>query len=405
MESKLGLIIQIAGVSVITLLTAFLRRSLNLSALKHWTNAWLCQCFALFCLRLAFSYDEYSLQLLSFFLLTQYFFGFLLVAGCRNLAIDEEIKPRQEIFAVVFILLGFGLPFVFDDLNLLMHVHSLLLCGFFVMAFLSLMRITERTFGWYVLQIAIGLSFLNMLQEFGGYFLHIYRGIDLDLAEFTPVADVVLQILLGFGMVILLLEKVLAEARSANEHLLETQEKLLELANVDSLTTALNRHAFNGYVERHSTNSGSSSGCVGFFDIDDLKDINDVHGHVAGDIVIRAVVKAIRSVTRPDDLIFRWGGDEFFVLMMGLDAESAAARMPRMERLLTKMKVNGVPQPVTVNVSFAFENFSTMAEIENAIQIADANMYLNKQQRKAERDEIRNVEDYVEYIGEVRLMS
>src|ERR1043165_1716377 len=103
MDSKIGLIIQLAGVSLITLLTLFLRRSINFVALRHWTNAWLFLCLALFCLRLAFSYEDYSTQLFSFYFLAEYVFGFLLVAGCTTLAGNNSLRARQEVFVLPFI--------------------------------------------------------------------------------------------------------------------------------------------------------------------------------------------------------------------------------------------------------------------------------------------------------------
>ena len=121
MDSKIGLIIQLAGVSLITLLTLFLRRSINVIALKHWTNAWLFLSFALFCLRLAFSYEQYSTQLFSFYFLTEYVFGFLLIAGCRSLTENNDMQVRQEVFVLPFILVAFGLPFLGDDFNLVFN--------------------------------------------------------------------------------------------------------------------------------------------------------------------------------------------------------------------------------------------------------------------------------------------
>src|SRR3954462_13653509 len=110
MESKIGLIIQLAGVSLITLLTLFLRRSIKMVALKHWTNAWLFLSFALFCLRLAFSYNDYSTQLFSLYFLNEYVFGFLVVAGCRSLTVNQEMKLSNELFVLPFIFIAFGLP-------------------------------------------------------------------------------------------------------------------------------------------------------------------------------------------------------------------------------------------------------------------------------------------------------
>src|SRR3954451_15916919 len=107
MDSKIGLIIQLAGVSLITLLTLFLRRSINFVALKHWTNAWLFLSFSLFCLRLAFSYGEYSTQLFSLYFLTEYVFGFLLVAGCRSLSGNVEMGIKSELFVLPFIFVAF----------------------------------------------------------------------------------------------------------------------------------------------------------------------------------------------------------------------------------------------------------------------------------------------------------
>jgi len=184
-------------------------------------------------------------------------------------------------------------------------------------------------------------------------------------------------------MVIVVREQLRSNAKSANEKLKKAHEKLEELAHIDPLTTALNRHAFHGYLKRNGTATKSVSGCVGFFDIDDLKEINDNYGHGVGDVAIRVAVKAMRDVIRPEDLIFRWGGDEFFVIMIGLDADAAYRRMEKFEKMLTNVAVEGADKFLTIGVSHAFENFEDLAELENTIAKADAMMYLNKQQRKA----------------------
>ena len=382
MDSKIGLIIQLAGVSLITLLTLFLRRSINVVALKHWTNAWLFLSFALFCLRLAFSYEQYSVQLFSLYFLTEYAFGFLIVAGCRSLMANEEMPMRHELFLFPFILIAFGLPFLADDFNLVFNVHSLILSGFFLMAFIALWRVRLGTFGWKVMLIALGLLAANFLQYFAVFTARQYSLVEFDYLTYNSVVDLVLQILLGFGMVIVLLEQVLADARTANEKLKKAHEKLEELAHVDPLTTALNRHAFHGYLKRKGDENRSVSGCLGFFDIDNLKTVNDVHGHAVGDIVIRAVVRAIREIVRGEDLVFRWGGDEFFVIMVGLDSATANERMKKMERLLSAVKIDNLGSAIEIGVSHAFEDFASLADLESTIKAADEGMYRQKQMRK-----------------------
>jgi diguanylate cyclase (GGDEF)-like protein len=383
MDSKIGLIIQLAGVSLITLLTLFLRRSLKVVALRHWTHSWLFLSFALFCLRLAFSFSEYSVQLFSLFFFTEYLFGFLLVAGCRSLGESGKLPFRQEVLILPFIIIAFSLPFVAEDFNLVFNLHSLILSGFFVVAIIELWRTTIRSFGWKVMMIALGLLFLDFFLYFVLFTARQFVPFSEGFLVYTPIIDLVLQILLGFGMVIVLLELVLSDVKVANEKLRKAHEKLEELAHIDPLTTALNRHAFYGYLNRRAGDEGLVSGCVGFFDIDDLKSINDRYGHTVGDIAIRAVVRAIRDIVRAEDLIFRWGGDEFFVLMIGLNAETATSRMARIERMLSNVRIEGVFQPLSIGVSHAFEDFAELSDLENTIERADAKMYRQKQLRKS----------------------
>ncbi|MBP6002579.1 MAG: GGDEF domain-containing protein [Pyrinomonadaceae bacterium] len=382
MDSKIGLIIQLAGVSLITLLTLFLRRSLKVVALVHWTHAWLFMSFALFCLRLAFSYDEYSTQLFSFYFLTQYVFGFFLIAGCRSLGDNGELPIRQEILILPFILIAFALPFVAADFNLVFNLHSLLLSGFFAMAFYELWRTKIRSFGWKVMLVALGLLVADFVQYFVAFSMRQYFDFPAEYLMYNSIIDLVLQILLGFGMVIVLLELVLSDAKIANEKLRAAHEKLEGLVHIDPLTTALNRHAFHGYVKRHAGDDRPSSGSVGFFDIDNLKTINDIYGHAVGDIAIRAVVRAIREIVRSEDLIFRWGGDEFFIIMIGLDADAASVRMAKLETMLSDVRVEGVHHSLSIGVSHAFEDFADIADLEATIQSADAKMYRQKQMRK-----------------------
>ncbi|MEP6945445.1 MAG: GGDEF domain-containing protein [Acidobacteriota bacterium] len=376
---------------MITLLTLFLRRSLKVVALRHWTNAWLFLSCALFCLRLAASYDAHATQLYSFYFLSEYFFGFLLIAGCRSLRETDELKMRQEILILPFIAIAFALPFVTDDLTLVLNLHSLILSGFTIVALVVLWRTRIGSFGWRVMLIALGLLSVDLLQ----YFILAAVGrvvtIPENLLAYNAIADLVLQMLLGFGMVIVLLELVLTDAKLANEKLKRAHIKLEELAHIDPLTTALNRHAFHGYLNRKQRSDGPASGSVGFFDVDDLKSVNDIYGHAVGDIAIRAVVRAIRELVRSEDLIFRWGGDEFFVLMVGLDAASATLRMGPIERMLSSVRIDGVGQPLSIGVSHAFADFADIADLEATIAEADARMYRQKQLRKGRGTPTRKV--------------
>ena len=106
------------------------------------------------------------------------------------------------------------------------------------------------------------------------------------------------------------------------------------------------------------------------------------HGHGVGDAAIRAVVGAIRDIVRAEDLIFRWGGDEFFVVMVSMDTEMAELRMSKLESSLRNVLIDGMDEPMNIGVSWGFKDFTTAEGLEAAIQKADSAMYDQKQARK-----------------------
>ncbi len=383
MDSKIGLIIQLTGVLLITLLTIFLRRSLSSSALKYWTYAWLSLSFALICLRAGFAYEAQAASFYSLYFFGEYLFGLMLATGCRNLVSEKEHSRTSELLIVPFGLLAIALPLYSNDFNEMYNIHCLVLSGFFLAAFIALKKPALRTFGWRVLHVSVGALVLDFFFFFAIFSLNHFIEMPMQALQFNSVVDLVLQTALGFGMVIVLLEKVLADVKDANEALADAHSRLEELVNTDPLTAAFNRHAFHGFVSKGDREK--VSGCVGFFDIDDLKELNDCHGHAAGDQAIRAVARAIRDLMRAEDLLYRWGGDEFFVIMIGMDARMAAGRMERLETQLRTVKLEDVATLVDIGVSSGFCDFKGAAALEKAIRAADAEMYKRKQARKSGR--------------------
>jgi diguanylate cyclase (GGDEF)-like protein len=386
MDSKIGLVIQFTGIFLITVLSLFLRRSLKSAISGYWLVAWSSLSVALFCLSLAFSYEEYAKPLYTVYFFGEYVFGLMLVTGCHNLSGSESPTLKKKWIFLPFAALAFLLTFLAQNFNLVFNLHAFILAGFFGASFYVLRNSEIKTFGWRVMRVALLLLALDFFHYFV-LFSALQAGYNIPLSygylAFNPVIDLVLEILLGFGMVIVILEKVLGDVRVSNEKLQEAHEKLEQLAQTDPLTTAFNRHAFYGFLKKRGDETEKVvSGCVGFFDIDNLKPINDRYGHAAGDLAIRAVVRAIRGVMRAEDLIFRWGGDEFFVIMVSMNAEMARSRMDRLEAMLTDIQLEGRAERLTVGVSYGFQDFAEISELEQAVKYADEEMYRRKQERK-----------------------
>ena len=119
------------------------------------------------------------------------------------------------------------------------------------------------------------------------------------------------------------------------------QRKLEHSANTDPLTGLLNRQSFAETFERLTNVETQSRDklAVAIMDIDHFKAINDTYGHQAGDTVIRNITASIKSSMRGSDPIFRWGGEEFLVLLPGANQNQAEARLESLRIQLNNSKV------------------------------------------------------------------
>jgi diguanylate cyclase (GGDEF)-like protein len=133
------------------------------------------------------------------------------------------------------------------------------------------------------------------------------------------------------------------------------QSRLERSASLDPLTGALNRLAF-GAIAEHSLKAARRSGealSAVIFDIDDFKKVNDELGHPAGDAVLVRVVARARSAIRESDLLCRWGGEEFLVLLRGCAAPDALALAEKLRASVEEGTAADSPARITVSAGIA----------------------------------------------------
>jgi diguanylate cyclase (GGDEF)-like protein len=174
--------------------------------------------------------------------------------------------------------------------------------------------------------------------------------------------------------------------RRALRHAVERhsrQERLRRLSLTDELSGLYNRRGFLT-IGTQQLGLASRRGMpvrLGFIDLDNLKRINDTHGHKMGDDAIRAVAVALRRVFRATDVLARVGGDEFAVLILDSGPESDESLRARITRSLADEALD----IGAVVVSTGFITAPSGTDLEELLAEADARMYANKREHRALR--------------------
>jgi diguanylate cyclase (GGDEF)-like protein len=392
MDSTIGLAIQCVGIFLVTLLSFFMLRSIESAATKYWTIAWSCLSISLLSLYIGFKNPDVNKIFYSLYFLGEYVFGLMFIAGCRSHAVGARLRRSNFYLLIPFILLAAGLPYLSDDFNDLFVVQASMMAALFATAFYALRPARRReggtSLGVRVMSLALfllALDFLHYVPLFGSRNGAWGIGVPQGYLKYTSIFDLILEILLGFGTVMVLMEGVRREVEDANRELTTARDQLEFIARVDPLTEALNRHAFHSLLSKgQSKGEERAAGSVAVIDINNLKPINDSLGHMAGDMAIRAVAHAVRSIIRADDMLFRWGGDEFLLLMFGIPDREVRRRMENLNTTLSKTRLQGHPIPISISVSYGLSGFNSMTELERAIEQADKAMYERKQIYKAQ---------------------
>ena len=184
--------------------------------------------------------------------------------------------------------------------------------------------------------------------------------------------------LLALAVVALLVRRV----RRANRLLVSSNELLKVQSERDPLTGLANRRHFQA-VMRRLTADGRFAGTIYLVDIDHFKHVNDRYGHAIGDAVLVEVARRLRETLREEDLIVRWGGEEFLVVVQDLAAEPVDALAKRMLGALDLAPVCAGVQRIPVSASIGYATFPIgpsrlHVAWERAIDLVDTAMYLAK---------------------------
>ena len=194
----------------------------------------------------------------------------------------------------------------------------------------------------------------------------------------------------GMVVVVLLSSTFLTtRVQSTREHLrrqkaelAQALEQIRQLATHDDLTGLLNRRAMldRMQLEQHRSLRSGSPLLIAQLDIDHFKAVNDTHGHAAGDLVLQSFADTVRRNVRDTDVLARWGGEEFVLLLCDTPAADAVALMERLRQAVQAMQVP-VPQgggPITVTVSIGLARHTPADPLAGTLERADQALYAAK---------------------------
>lgn len=319
------------------------------------------------------------------FFLGQYYVwqGSILYKGLAR----ANVKWITFIGLLAFTILAISL--ITENNSVRLIVSSLVAISF---SLLNAWALSQRYDGKYF--IACRAISILLLIHAGFFAFRLIAAVTLQLQEgllpvdliqqFTFIEAIVMSVLIGMGYIVLITERL--------------QHELRTLADSDSLTGALTRRAFYRKARKRLTEQQNNNGSVAcmVLDMDHFKALNDQHGHLAGDEVLKRSVQVMSESLRSQDILARFGGEEFIILLP--DADSLVANQIA-ERIRYKMENSSCycgEQELKATVSIGlvcFTGGSTELNIDKLFEAADKALYQAKSQGRNRVSDFSELEE------------
>ena len=161
-------------------------------------------------------------------------------------------------------------------------------------------------------------------------------------------------------------------------------EQLRTLASTDPLTKLNNRREM-GRILNDIVNISRVYGTdyiVGICDIDDFKKVNDSLGHDCGDVVLKEIARVLTSLTRENDFLCRWGGEEFLILLNQIERNTAKEIAERFRAKISEAEIRYKDTVLSVTMTFGVSDARESDSYESMFRLADNRLYEGKENGK-----------------------
>lgn len=242
----------------------------------------------------------------------------------------------------------------------------------------------DNNFLLYSLMMIFFISAISLADNFPAFCLHSLPPAFMVavLDDFTHIAALLFTIALplaSFSLRNLLQKRSEAFTFELVKRLSEEREKFSDLSMIDPLTGLYNRRGLHNKLSNLPSGDPSTHYIL-LLDIDHFKAYNDNYGHTMGDSALVAVAVAIRDAVRSRDIVVRYGGEEFLVLLINVDEKAAVAAAEAVRQAVLDLKIphkfnEEVSTTVTLSAGIAM---MLNHDIESSLSAADAALYLAK---------------------------
>ncbi len=227
----------------------------------------------------------------------------------------------------------------------------------------------------------------NLTEENVNQFGHTLKRSEKELAEPNSSLETIVTHLLASTKSIQasmgMMRQQIQDSRHEINALQERLEKISEEAMTDSLTGLVNRKGLTKAIEAAISSIGelTSSPCILMIDIDNFKNINDTHGHLLGDNVIKVVGDTLNNQTKGKDTAARYGGEEFCVLLPETDLQGAVKLAESIRQIVENTRIKRAKSQeeiCRITVSIGVTRYRLKEPISDFFERADKALYRSK---------------------------
>ena len=363
--------VQVVSDLMIAIFFFALMRALQRPELRPWLHAWLANLVALAITVMFWLMRPESPVLRHFasgtYVFSKTLFILLLIVGAMGFAGQAPSQSLHRRMIVVALWYAVVLSTFSISIANLGFVQSTVICLMFAAGTLLLARSDVPGSRWLGAAFAVRAFFAAIESlVYGGQFYEAPWASDPMVGSFLASHssfDTAAEWMIVLGSVLMMYGVIAAELTAA-------KGRLQFLADRDPLTGLINRRSLTPLL--HSARDSGAT--ILFFDLNDFKGINDVHGHQVGDACLKRFGQALQAHFRPSDHVIRFAGDEFIVIAPGARPEDLAARVDNTREQLAAVH-EGTP---TLHFAVGLAVLEPGGDPDQVLRLADEAMYRQK---------------------------